>query len=77
MTLRVGILADPAVWKWEFEAIRNVAEVDGVEITTVITDQSIVAGSSNKLAGSSAMENKGVVSLSDLNFSFKRLERTA
>ncbi|WP_256687118.1 methionyl-tRNA formyltransferase-like protein [Halococcus qingdaonensis] len=63
--LRVGVLANPMLTRFEEEALENVAALDGVTIDEVVVDGSVTEGSA-LAAGADAVNQGTSISLSDL-----------
>ncbi|EMA49505.1 methionyl-tRNA formyltransferase-like protein [Halococcus thailandensis] len=63
--LRVGVLANPMLTRFEEEALENVATLDGVTIDEVVVDGSVTEGSA-LAAGADAVNQGTSISLADL-----------
>jgi methionyl-tRNA formyltransferase len=63
--MRVGVLANPMLTRFEEEALENVAALDGVRIDEVVVDGSVAKGSA-LAAGADAVNEGTSISLSDL-----------
>lgn len=64
--MRVGVLANPMLARWQEDALRNVSELDGVRIEHVVVDASVRAESSSLKAGAEVINRGRTVSLADL-----------
>lgn len=64
--MRVGVLANPMLVRWQEDALRNVADLDGVGIEHVVVDASVREDSSSIKAGADVINRGRSVSLDDL-----------
>jgi hypothetical protein len=64
-SMRVGVLANPMLTRFEERALENVAALDGVTIEAVVVDGSVAEGSA-LAAGADAVNQGTAISLGDL-----------
>ncbi|MDQ2052038.1 formyltransferase family protein [Natronolimnohabitans sp. A-GB9] len=63
--MQVGILVDPRIPSWHEEAIKNVAELEDVDITYVVVDASSRNDTTTK-SGAEAIDRDALVTVDDL-----------
>lgn len=64
--MRVGVLANPMLARWQEDALRNVSALDGVRIEHVVVDASVREDTSQLKAGAEVINRGRSVSLADL-----------
>lgn len=64
--MKVGVLANPMILRWQEDALNAVTELNGVQIKHVVIDASVRNGASNIKSGAKVINKGRSISLADL-----------
>lgn len=72
-TMRVGILANPMVQRWQQEAVENIRALDDVEVTLALVDSSEMSEDSELSKGADVLNEGGSIGIRDISLFFELL----